>query len=158
MEVLSRKTQLDVSTVSARPVSVLFIDFDKKRASSTCLNLKRVGLKAMSASDWTTATQFFDTITPHIVLLGSLPCVGGPALCRAIKRAAPNVILLTYTDEPEAWQLLPEFIDGLVPRCTSSQHLVEEICAWRMHEDVTVRNKEMRDRLASFRSSCAASG
>lgn len=136
---------------SAQSISVLYIEQDYERASSVCDYLRRVGFTAVPAGDAAIGIQLVLTHRPMVVLLGSLPCAEGLALCHSIKQVVPNVVALAYTDEPEAWHLSRGFIAGVVPPCTHTQELVEEICAWLTHGS-SGPDQEMRDALAVLRA------
>ena len=135
-------------TASERALSIVFIDPDNERASSICHKLTHVGFTAAVASDSATAIRLIDIHKPDIVLLESMPSAEGIPLCQAIKQMAPDVIVLLYTGQPQAWQISAEFIAGVVPPCAHFQELVEEICASLMHRKVSRGQHEMRDRLA----------
>ena len=157
MQVLDSSAQSESAT-SAQPsvssddaISILIVDSGLEQANSTCVSLRRVGLTASAVGDSASAIQFVAISTPHIVLLGSMPCAEGISLCHAIKQVAPDAILLVYAAQPEAWQLSDEFIAGVVPPSTRPQDLVEEICAWLTHRDPCCGDQKMRDSLAGFR-------
>jgi DNA-binding response OmpR family regulator len=139
---------------SAQAISVLYVEPDRQRASSVCDELRRAGFTAVEAGDAATVLQLVFAQKPSIVLLGSLPSAEGIAICHSISQVAPNALVLAYTAQPQPWQVSAAFIAGVVPPCTHTQELVEEICAWLMHGNSSGLDQEMRNALACLRAGC----
>lgn len=137
---------------SAQAIAVLYIEADHQRVSRVCDDLRRVGFAAFGASNAATAIQLVLAHKPTVVLLGSVPCAEGLAFCRSLKQVLPNVVVLVHTPQPELWHLSVGFIAGVVPPCTRTQELVEEICAWLTHGNSGGAGRELRDALAFLRA------